>query len=270
MNRPHIRFNGTTLEELPEKWSHAQNDALGYSLWLFSLLAEQNLLSPSAITGMLSALSSITGRRLKSGRMKTAVHGRNAQDLRIQYWHCTRRSAGSRTSDPFLHVSSRCSPLRSVSGFSQKHQRTDFETVTKRSHRFCPSSVRQDSSDKLRAHDAALLFLIFPLNVVPSIVADQIITNTLLHLEGPYGIRRYQGDSYWCANYRNCLMQASVTSDFSDSLSERDKLLIPEKKLSGASLTRSCHASLAVVSRRCKDPKTSMLSVIASSVLSIR
>ena len=39
MQRPHIRFNGTELSELPEKWSHAQNDALGYWLWLTSKLA---------------------------------------------------------------------------------------------------------------------------------------------------------------------------------------------------------------------------------------
>ena len=39
MNRPHVRFNGLTLEENPERWSHAQNDALGYFLWLSCRLA---------------------------------------------------------------------------------------------------------------------------------------------------------------------------------------------------------------------------------------
>jgi len=39
MNRPHVRFNGDDLTELPEKWAHAQNDALGYFLWLYGLLA---------------------------------------------------------------------------------------------------------------------------------------------------------------------------------------------------------------------------------------
>ena len=34
MNRPHIRFDGTQLTENTEKWAHAQNDALGYFLWL--------------------------------------------------------------------------------------------------------------------------------------------------------------------------------------------------------------------------------------------
>jgi phosphorylase kinase alpha/beta subunit len=40
MNRPHIRFEGATLEEIKKKWPHAQNDALGYFLWLYSKLAQ--------------------------------------------------------------------------------------------------------------------------------------------------------------------------------------------------------------------------------------
>ena len=32
MNRPHVKFKGTTLGDLDGRWSHAQNDALGYFL----------------------------------------------------------------------------------------------------------------------------------------------------------------------------------------------------------------------------------------------
>src|SRR5262249_44537773 len=39
MQRPHIRFKGDDLSELAQKWAHAQNDALGYFVWLFSQLA---------------------------------------------------------------------------------------------------------------------------------------------------------------------------------------------------------------------------------------
>jgi glycosyl hydrolase family 15 len=39
MNRPHIRFDGDSLSEVPEEWSHAQNDSLGYFVWLFCNLA---------------------------------------------------------------------------------------------------------------------------------------------------------------------------------------------------------------------------------------
>ena len=37
--RPHIRFTAQSLCELPEKWPHAQNDALGQALWFRFLLA---------------------------------------------------------------------------------------------------------------------------------------------------------------------------------------------------------------------------------------
>ena len=44
MKRPHIRFNGDNLEENSEKWSHAQNDALGYFLWFYCLLLNREML----------------------------------------------------------------------------------------------------------------------------------------------------------------------------------------------------------------------------------
>ncbi len=37
-DRPHIRFNGQSLERIKQEWNHAQNDALGYFLWLYSKL----------------------------------------------------------------------------------------------------------------------------------------------------------------------------------------------------------------------------------------
>ena len=46
MNRPHIRFDGKTLEEIDEKWAHAQNDALGYFLWLYCILVNHKIAVP--------------------------------------------------------------------------------------------------------------------------------------------------------------------------------------------------------------------------------
>ena len=39
MMRPHVRFDGERIEEITsQQWAHAQNDALGYFLWLCSRL----------------------------------------------------------------------------------------------------------------------------------------------------------------------------------------------------------------------------------------
>ncbi|MGB9430767.1 MAG: glycoside hydrolase family 15 protein, partial [Candidatus Acidiferrum sp.] len=46
--RPHIRFTAQTLGELPEKWPHAQNDALGHALWFRFLLANSGVLPVTA------------------------------------------------------------------------------------------------------------------------------------------------------------------------------------------------------------------------------
>jgi hypothetical protein len=44
MNRPHIRFDGSTCTELAQDWSHAQNDALGYFVWLYVTLARNGVI----------------------------------------------------------------------------------------------------------------------------------------------------------------------------------------------------------------------------------
>ena len=52
MNRPHIGFDGDSLSELPEKWSHAQYDALGYFVWLFCNLASDGTISRQQATAL--------------------------------------------------------------------------------------------------------------------------------------------------------------------------------------------------------------------------
>ena len=47
MSRPHVRFNGVTLQESGQTWAHAQNDALGYFLWMYGTLACKGLVKPS-------------------------------------------------------------------------------------------------------------------------------------------------------------------------------------------------------------------------------
>src|SRR5215510_10382336 len=47
MSRPHVRFNGVTLQESRETWAHAQNHALGIFLWMYCTLACEGLLKPS-------------------------------------------------------------------------------------------------------------------------------------------------------------------------------------------------------------------------------
>ena len=45
------------------------------------------------------------------------------------------------------------------------------------------------------------------------------------NLEGPYGIKRYIGDSYWAADYKEKLDPTQRTVDFSATVEMRNKLL---------------------------------------------
>ncbi|HAW26693.1 MAG TPA: phosphorylase kinase, partial [Planctomycetaceae bacterium] len=78
-----------------------------------------------------------------------------------------------------------------------------------------------------RKYDGALLFLICPLGLIQGELAETIMEDVRSHLMGDYGIRRYLGDSYWCADYKEMLGEEDRTVDFSDDQSSRDKLLKP-------------------------------------------
>jgi phosphorylase kinase alpha/beta subunit len=75
-----------------------------------------------------------------------------------------------------------------------------------------------------RRYDAALLFLIYPLDVVSSEMARKICEDVVANLQGDNGIRRYIGDSYWTADYKRKLDANLWTGDFSVCQSERDKI----------------------------------------------
>ena len=88
-----------------------------------------------------------------------------------------------------------------------------------------PMECVQTDPTKWREYDAALLFLVYPLKVIKEEVAGQIVERVINNLKGPYGIRRYLGDSYWSPDYKKNLSPENRTIDFSDDMSARDKLL---------------------------------------------
>jgi phosphorylase kinase alpha/beta subunit len=90
-----------------------------------------------------------------------------------------------------------------------------------------PAECVQRDKQKFRPFDAALLFLIYPINVVGDEMAAKIVSDVETHLRGAIGVRRYIGDSYWCGDYRELLPPEKRSADFSNNLDERDRLLKP-------------------------------------------
>ena len=218
MQRPHIRFDGESLSEVDVRWAHAQNDALAYVLWLACKL-------------------------LRSGDLQITPKSIDVFQLLVQYfekieywqdedsghWEETRKIEASSIGT----VVAALSELRTWLT-DQPESLIDpvqLNDLIEQGHRalaaILPAECVQESPLQNRRYDAALLFLIFPLNVVDDSMAETIISDVREHLTSDIGIRRYLGDSYWCANYRDLLSADVRTTDFSDDTSSRDALLKP-------------------------------------------
>lgn len=223
MNRPHVRFDGETLGELhDEKWAHAQNDALGYALWLYSTLASARVVPlDSVAVDMLELLP----------RYFKAVRYWNDEDN--GHWEETRRRSASSIGTVVAGLEtlgrlalSRGRELR-ASGFTPRmidvilslaaQGRAALDSIL-------PSECVQISPQQNRRYDAALVFLINPLNVVNELQAELILADVETYLTGSYGIRRYLGDSYWAPDYDERLPPDERCRDYSEDVSVRDEL----------------------------------------------
>lgn len=230
MLRPHIRFDGDTLEELPEKWSHAQNDALGAFLWLASRLIQRR--DPAVPTPEEWDLLVELVTYLKT------IEYWNDEDS--GHWEEVRKVAASSIGvvvaglRAFRQLMFPAQGESSAAAFRQTARPLSLNDVNEAMERgeqaleqILPSECRQPDPAQRRNYDAALLFLIYPYRALDQSMADKVVSNVTTHLMGDHGIRRYNGDSYWCADYREKLAADQRTVDFSDNLSDRDKLLEP-------------------------------------------
>jgi hypothetical protein len=224
MQRPHIRFSGVDLNELSEKWSHAQNDALGYWLWLTSKLA---------IAGDLQLDREDVSVLIDLLRYWKTI--RFWEDEDSGHWEETRKVAMSSVGVAVGGLREFRAWLATPAGRVAREITSDVDELTSElllsgteslearlPHESGPSRRETD-----RAYDSALLFLMYPIDLWDGGVRDEILTNVRTHLMGEHGIRRYLGDSYWCADYKTLLAADARTADFSDNLETRDRLLKP-------------------------------------------
>jgi len=225
MNRPHIRFDPTTLNELSEDWAHAQNDALGYFLWIYTKLVRAGLIEPGdKEIGALADLS----HYLKAIKFW--------QDEDAGHWEEVRKIAASSIGP----VTAAMQQLRGLitespqmlAAFEQAERPLTAKILDELIKKgedaltaILPHECIQADPLQRRDHDGALLFLIYPLEVVSSDMARRITDNVSEHLQGDFGVRRYNGDSYWCADYKKLLPAETRTTDFSEDMSGRDSLL---------------------------------------------
>jgi hypothetical protein len=224
LNRPHIRFNGQDLEEIDQKWPHAQNDALGYFLWFYCELATQDILQPQPEDMSMLASFAFYFQAIRYWEDEDSGH-----------WEETRKigasSIGVVTAGlKALRQLVMKTPLASYCKYKDKSVTVHgldelIEKGMTALEGILPAECIQTDPAKRRRYDAALLFLIYPLRVVGEEMAHQILQDVINHLQGDYGIRRYLGDSYWAPDYKKKLPPEERTVDFSEDISSRDSLL---------------------------------------------
>ncbi|MGA7595445.1 MAG: glycoside hydrolase family 15 protein [Gallionella sp.] len=228
MNRPHIRFDGENLIETSQKWAHAQNDALGYFMWLFCLLHNCGACSFTQEETELLVLFTnyfITisywqdedsghweeARKVESSSIGVVMRG--LQEFRI----LLKKEGGSGFSYRGKHIT-----VDILDHLIAKGQESLMKIL--------PAESIMTSGGKGRRYDAALLFLAFPMSVVSEEMEEQIVKDVTCNLEGDYGIRRYLGDSFWSADYKKNIKPEDRTMDFSEHIAARNLLLGPNEE----------------------------------------
>lgn len=201
MERPHIRFNGLNLEEIDQEWNHAQNDALGYFLWFYCKLAREKFIEPQPDEIEVLALFPFYFQTIRYWEDEDSGHWE--EDRKIEASSIGVVIAGLKELKQLLTDS--C--LASQCKYKDKSVTSEFlnELInlgTASLNNILPSECVQLPPWQ-RRYDSALLFLIYPLQVVEGEMADQILNDVIENLQGDYGICRYLGDSFWCRDYKD-------------------------------------------------------------------
>lgn len=217
--RPHIRFDGKTLHELSIKWPHAQNDALGYFVWITCKTLQCRELALDRSTSDL--LAHFVAYFYRIGFWADADSGHWEEGRKIQA-----SSIGVVTasllkikeladSEEILYESIR--QFECVCGEGYLHRAID---CGKRAlSDILPWESRGMGAS--REFDSAILFLCYPLRVVSDDMEFRIIAGVENQLLGEYGIRRYIDDTFWGPDYKAIVEEEGRTSPIEDDSSRQ-------------------------------------------------
>lgn len=223
--RPPIRFCAETLEP-DEDWANAQNDALGYFLWMYARLVADRAIAGNSVAWDVLALfppylraiaywqDEDSGHWEETPKVSASSIGTVVAGLRELLGLV--RGKGRHTIPPECRVGLRPELVEELLALGNQALST-----------ILPAECVQSDPQKKRRYDAALLFLVEPLEVVDHTMADEIAKDVVKNLSGEVGVRRYLGDSFWCTDYRSKLALSERTRDWSSDLVIRNALVDP-------------------------------------------
>ncbi len=185
MERPHVRFDGDTLQEVSEVWPHAQNDAHGYFVWLISVL-----LRSSALVWDDTLAHVVRRTVLFLGAI------RFFEDADSGHWEEGRAVRAS-------SIGTVCAGLRTVRPALAEHAPELLPTVDALYEQGVAALARilPCEATGAREYDAATLFLVEPLGEVTGMDATRVVARVREQLMGAVGIARYPGDAFWGPDY---------------------------------------------------------------------
>jgi phosphorylase kinase alpha/beta subunit len=219
MERPHVRFDGLGMKEVEESWEHAQNDALGYLLWVackFYSSAGKDQEEPTLDAEILDLLILFPLYFDAIQYWKDEDSGHWEEAPKIEASSIGTVMAGLKEFRTLMLANSEINYQWKYNGNSVTVELVDQLIAHGESalEQILPWECIQPA-DRKRHFDASLLFLIFPLNVIGTEAALQIVADIKDNLQGEMGIRRYLDDSFWCQDYQK-LPRAIQTSPHPD------------------------------------------------------
>ena len=222
MKRPHIRFNGDDLSEIDQNWQHAQNDALGYFLWFYCRLISDRVLQPSAEELEILSLFPLYFEAIAFWQDEDSGH-----------WEEDRKVAASSIGVVVASLQALKKLLTENPSFCDRFYYGDKlitiqlldNLIQKGSDVLYKILPAESIQPEQRRYDAALLFLIYPLEVLDDTSSDRIIEDVTENLQGEYGISRYLYDSFWCRNYTDLPedIRTSISTDREQWLQEQGR-----------------------------------------------
>ena len=231
MERPHVRFNGLELAELDEPWQHAQNDALGYFLWLYCKLHAKedsrgsNKLDRDAIEVL--TLFPLYFQAIQFWEDEDSGHWEEAPKIEASSIGVV--TAGLKELRNLMaNVSSPPQAWQYKGKIVNTRLLDDLiECGSFALNTILPSECIQ-APPQSRRHDSALLFLAYPLEIIEDSLAQQIVEEIIANLGGELGIRRYMGDNFWCRDFQNLPknIQNSPYTDRQEWLREHAKEIV--------------------------------------------
>jgi phosphorylase kinase alpha/beta subunit len=216
MNRPHVRFNGAVLEENEEFWNHKQNDALGYFIWMRCRLCADNKMRMTGDHLRLLGLMLEYLIKIEFWQDEDAGHWEGVQKIEASSVGAVVAAAKEfkRLLDQYPGMIVPC-----CDGTLDEIEERGDEALEE----ILPKECAQRGKE--RAVDSALLFLVYPLNLVNADMARTILKGVEDQLVGKIGIRRYNGDSYWCKDYKE-RVGGSRRAFSQEELMMRDKMVV--------------------------------------------